>query len=92
MIHLKIIFQKIIDYEEEILKLKALNILYSFTKNKDLYFNFLNQYMDQFQKLFQFITHYNYGIITCKILAKSIELYNDASYNNQFQGSSTNLI
>ncbi|KAL6613289.1 hypothetical protein U3516DRAFT_343785 [Neocallimastix sp. 'constans'] len=83
--HVLIIFQKIIDYEEEILKLKALNILYSFTKNKDLYFNFLNQYMDQFQKLFQFITHYNYGIITCKILAKSIELYNDASYNNQFQ-------
>jgi len=42
--------------------------------------------MDLFQKLFEFITHYNYGIITCKILAKSIELYNDASYSSQFHG------
>jgi len=82
--HILIIFHKILDYNEEILKLKALNILYSFTNNKDLYFSFLNQYMDLFQKLFEFITHYNYGIITCKILAKSIELYNDASYSSQF--------
>lgn len=42
--------------------------------------------MDQFQKLFQLITHYKYGIITCMILAKSIELYNDTTYNKQFHG------
>jgi len=47
--------------------------------------------MDLFKKLFQFITHYNYGIITCKILAKSIELYNDEVYNKQFHGKESLL-